>query len=124
MKSLKDIHKELTTYFNDMGYDTPKTLLNELKLHIAEDKEVEMKAQMAHIYHFASDALLKLGRDKLTGSGLIVQITCLGGKEGCTPFCVSDGFSDTTINALLDDIQYSYDKEVSWKPTTKRKGIK
>lgn len=71
-------------------------------------------------YNIASQGLLKLGRDNLLGSGVIVTIHSLSGKELVEPICFKDGFSHRTVNSLLDDIQYSYDFTVSFKPTLTR----
>lgn len=71
-------------------------------------------------YHIASINLLKLGRAHLLGSGLILSIHHLNGKEAIEPVCIKDGMSSKSINSLLDDIQYSFDLAVSFTPTKDR----
>lgn len=80
----------------------------------------QYKASLIHTYHFAGGELLKCGKDRLLGSGLIVEIKDLNGKQRVMPFMVKDGLSSTTINSLLDDMQASFDSAIEFKPVTKR----
>jgi len=123
MRSLKEIHKALAQFF-DHEDEAPEAILNDLLLHVKDRKDVELGSQLAYIYHYASQEILRLDRDRLMASGVVIQMHHIGGKEACPPFLAKYGLSDETINALLDDIQYSYDKSVEFKPTVKRKVIK
>ncbi|QCQ61896.1 hypothetical protein Barba19A_gp056 [Rheinheimera phage vB_RspM_Barba19A] len=80
----------------------------------------QYKASLIHTYHFAGAELLKCNIDRFTGSGLIVTIKSLSGKELVMPFMVKDGLSNTTINTLLDDMQRSFDSGIEFKPVQKR----
>lgn len=124
MRSLKEIHKALVDIFEYHEDGPPEAVLNDLLLHVKERANVELGSQLTFNYHYASMEVLKLDRDRLMASGVVMHLYHIGGKEVCPPFLVKDGFSDKTINALLDDIQYSYDRSVEFKPTTKRRGAK
>jgi len=124
MRSLKEIHKALVDIFKYHEDGPPEAVLNDLLLHVKERANVELDSQLTFNYHYASTRVLKLDRDRLMASGIVMQMYHIGGREVCPPFFIKDGLSDETINALLDDIQYSYDRSVEFKPTTKRKEIK
>lgn len=81
-----------------------------------ERKLMESQAQAANIYHFAKSRLLSANRDKIMGSGVIVRLSYLGGKDVCDPFMIKDGFSDETIKALIADMVYSYERAIEFKP--------
>jgi hypothetical protein len=81
-----------------------------------EHEVLELKAQLAFTYHFASEAVGKLSTKSYMGSGVLVCLYKLGGNEACLPFVVRDGFSDTTINALKGDIVRSYELATMFKP--------
>jgi hypothetical protein len=76
---------------------------------------MELKAQLASTYHFADATLNKAGA--LMGSGVLVQLTALGGRELTVPFVIRDGFSAETIAALRADINRSYDLATLYKPS-------
>lgn len=80
----------------------------------------QYKASLIHTYHFAGNELLKCGRDRLLGSGLIVEIKNLDGKQRVMPFMIKGGLSVATINSLLDDMQSTFDSAIEFKPVTKR----
>ena len=81
-----------------------------------EHEIVELKAQLAHTYHFASIKIKKLDEARLMGSGVLVKLHYLGGKEACLPFVIKDGFSEGTITALLEDVKKSYQLSTMYKP--------
>ena len=80
----------------------------------------EFKSSSACSYHFAGNELLKLNRDRYMASGVIMTISDIKGKELMQQVCFKDGLSNESINALLEDMQYSYDRAVEFKPMTKR----
>ena len=93
----------------------------ELKLKLDLIGKVDQyKASLIHTYHFAGNELLKCGNDRYMASGLIVEIKNLSGKAVVMPFMVKDGLSNETINALLDDMQRSFNSSVEFKPVEKR----
>jgi hypothetical protein len=83
----------------------------------AKDREIlELKAQLAHVYHFAKSTIDKAGNKHMTGSGVLLQITALGGREIVLPVMIKDGLSEETINALKSDIVRSYELATLFKP--------
>lgn len=83
---------------------------------------LELKAQLSSTYHFA-DATLNKARKAggaLMASGVLVQLTALGGRELTVPFVIRDGFSDATIDAIREDINRSYAMSVEFKPKAAR----
>lgn len=89
----------------------------DLRIAELERKNRELEGQMAHVYHFAEIGLVKATRDNTFGSGVLVTMAYLGGREVCHPFMLKDGLSDATIAALCDDLAYSYNKTMEFKPT-------
>lgn len=80
----------------------------------------ESDSSQIHNYHFASNQLLKCGYQKLTGSALIISVYDLKGNVLIKPISISDGFSNATINNMLDDLQRTYDRRIELKPTETR----
>ena len=76
----------------------------------------ELKAQLAHTNHFAAEELKKLGPDRVMGGGIIVEMATLGGRVTVGPFCIRDGFSKETIDALIADLVRSYNQVVIFSP--------
>jgi hypothetical protein len=79
-------------------------------------KILELEAQLVHVYHFADQALVKAGNAHMMGSGVILQLTALGGREICKPVCIRDGLSDATIAALRADLARSFNAAAAFKP--------
>lgn len=78
-------------------------------------KVLELESQLASSYHFAAADLHKAG-PALMASGVLVQLTALGGRELTRPFVVLDGLSDVTIAALRADISRSFETATAFKP--------
>lgn len=78
-------------------------------------KVIELEAQLACTYHFASATLDKAG-DALTASGCLVRLHALGGRELIPPVLIRDGLSAETIAALRADIVRSYAGAVALRP--------
>lgn len=76
----------------------------------------ELKAQLAHVYHFASAELHKAGTDRMMGSGVLLQLHANGGRELILPVMIKDGLSADTIEALQRDLARSYELAVAFKP--------
>ena len=81
-----------------------------------ERKNRELEAQLAYVYHYAKHGIAKTDRSQMTGSGIVVQLHWLGGKEVCPAFLMKDGFSKATIEALTEDLKFSYERAVEFKP--------
>lgn len=80
-------------------------------------KLAEAEAAQAHIYHFAKAFIqANTTRAKMMGSGIVVRLNYLGGKEVCSPFMLKNGFSDELIAALVADMQYSFANAIEFKP--------
>ena len=78
-------------------------------------KVLELTAQLASTYHFADATLDKAG-DSLMGSGALLQLSALGGRELINPVVIRDGLSPETIAALRKDILRSYEGATMFKP--------
>lgn len=79
-------------------------------------KVLELTAQLASTYHFADVTLKKAGMDQLGGSGVLLQLTALGGRELVVPVVILDGLSPETIAALHKDILRSHELATIFKP--------
>ena len=85
---------------------------------IAELEEELEEAKAYHIYrhHFASKALDKFSTDKLMGSGVVLSLTLIGGKELFEPVMICNGLSKETIAALKADLVRSFNYATEMKP--------
>jgi len=80
-----------------------------------ERKLKEAQACQIHTHHFASAELDRFGIDKMMGSGVILELSALGGRA-LTPVMISDGLSAETIAAIKADLVRSYNKKTEFKP--------
>lgn len=81
-----------------------------------ERKVRELESQLVHQYHSANRSIEKAGIKMLTGSGAVISIVALGGREIIAPVCIRDGLSPETIAALKADFARSYDLATMFKP--------
>lgn len=81
-----------------------------------ERKLVEALAGQAHLYHFSERELGKANVKQLMGSGVVITLTVLGGRELISPTLIRDGLSDELIAALRADFVRSYDLATLFKP--------
>lgn len=81
-----------------------------------ERENAELRAQMTSTYVFAAKDLTKTGTDTLMGSGVLVRLTALGGRDLVPPFVIRDGLHPDTIGALRADVVRSYEAALSIKP--------
>lgn len=81
-----------------------------------ERKLREAEAGQAHVYHFASQTIDKASTNSLMGSGVIITLTVLGGREIFDPVMIRNGLSKETIEALKADFLRSYESAVEFKP--------
>jgi len=79
-----------------------------------EREVLELKAQMANTYAAASKRLSKC--ENLIGSGVILRLEALGGKEIIPPVYIVDGLSEAAINALRNEVIRSYNEVTYIKP--------
>lgn len=81
-----------------------------------ERKLEEALAGQAHVYHFADGAIDKASTDHLMGSGVMLTLTVLGGREIFKPVLIRGGLSKETIAALKADFRRSYADATTFKP--------
>lgn len=79
-------------------------------------KVAELESQLVHLHHFADATISKAGTSHMMGSGVIVSLTALGGRQIIEPIMIRDGLSDETIAALRADIVRSYATATAFKP--------
>lgn len=81
-----------------------------------ERKLQEALAARVQNYCFSSVALDQASKDYLMGSGVILTLTAIGGRNICEPVLIMDGLSNETITALRADLCRSYKVAVELKP--------
>lgn len=81
-----------------------------------ERKIAELEAQLVHRLAFGIKTIHKAGSDHLKGSGVVLSLTLLGGKEVMEPVMIRDGLSPETIAALKADIVRSFEVATLFKP--------
>lgn len=91
-------------------------MIKKLTRQEMERKIRELEAQLTHRCHFAARTIDKAGIKSLTGSGVILSLVTLGGREIIEPVCIRDGLSDETIAALKADFVRSYEIATMFKP--------
>lgn len=77
---------------------------------------LELKAQMAAAYASASREIGKAGTDTMMASGVLMQLTALGGREIIQPVVIRDGLSTETIEAIKKDMARSFGLATASKP--------
>lgn len=84
---------------------------------------LELTAQLAHVYQFANTEIDRASTKHRMASGVLLQLTAIGGKEIINPVMIKDGLSDATIAAIRADLKRSYDLAVTFA-VTEPKGSK
>lgn len=79
-------------------------------------KILELEAGYASTYHFADATIGKASTDHLMASGVVLQLTTLGGRQIINPVLIKDGLSPETIAAIRKDIVRSYELATMFKP--------
>jgi hypothetical protein len=77
-------------------------------------KILELESQLAHRYHFANQTIDKCSTKHLMASGVLLQLTGVGGKELINPVMIKDGLSTETIEAIKKDLKRSYDLAIMY----------
>lgn len=95
---------------------TDKKQTKSQRIATLERQLIEAKAGQSHVYHSAESAVNKIGTNQLTGSGVVLTLTVLGGREVCAPVLIRDGLSDELIAALKADFKRSFDLATLYKP--------
>lgn len=78
-------------------------------------KILELEAQLSSAYHFANATIDKTSVNHLMASGVLLQLTGIGGKELIKPVMILDGLSLETIAAIKADLKRSYDLVTMFK---------
>lgn len=81
-----------------------------------ERKLKEALAGQTHVYMHACEGVSKAGRDRFMGSGVVITLTALGGRELIPPTLLRDGLSDELIEALIKNFHYGYEMSTLYKP--------
>ena len=76
----------------------------------------ELLAGQVHQYHYAEKEVEKASIDHIMGSGVILELTVLGGRELVKPVLIRDGLSKETIEAIQADLCRSYELATTFKP--------
>ena len=79
-------------------------------------KAKELEAQMAHKYYYAHAQIDKVSTDRLMASGVMLELTFLGGEQAIPPVVVKDGLSNETIEAIKKDLRRSFHRAIEFKP--------
>lgn len=74
-----------------------------------ERKILELEALQPHRLAFGQTEIDKASVDRLMGSGVILSLTVLGGKQVLEPVCIRDGLSKETIAAIKADMHRSFE---------------
>lgn len=98
-----------------MGSNETARAKRKARLRTLERQVRELEAQLASTYYFASRRLPEAA--ELHGSGVVVQMHAIGGREVLPPVCIRDGLSPETVAALLADLRRSYDAATRLKPS-------
>jgi len=98
-----------------MSVQTKKQIRRDERNKLIRENE-ELKAQLVHTYHFASQELDKLGTDRMMGSAVILSLKSLGGLKTCGPVAIRGGLSKETIEAIKADLKRSYEEAIEFKP--------
>ena len=81
-----------------------------------ERQLTEAKAAQVHNYHFADANVGKAVTEKMMGSGVILTITALGGREIVEPVMILNGLSQETVAALRADFRRAFKYATELKP--------
>ena len=81
-----------------------------------ERQLMEAKAAQVHNYHFADASIGAISTERMVGSGVILHITALGGKEIIGPVMIPGGLSPETIEALRADFRRGFIDATAFKP--------
>jgi hypothetical protein len=82
-------------------------------------KILELESQLAFGYRSACTDIDKASDKHMMASGVLLQLTALGGREIIRPVVIRDGLSSETIEAIKKDLVRSYDLTVMFKPVIK-----
>ncbi len=84
-----------------------------------ETRLAEALAGQAFVYAPASQDLSKASTNDMMGSGVVLRLHALGGREIISPVLIRDGLSLETIAALKADLVRSYELSMHCAPKVK-----
>lgn len=82
-----------------------------------ERQILELESQLAHRYQFANAEIDRASTAHRMASGVLLQLSAIGGKDIINPVMIKDGLSDATIAAIRTDLKRSYDLAVTYAVT-------
>ena len=74
---------------------------------------LEAQASTVLAHKFGHEDMKKCSTDNLMASGVLIQLTGIGGKQLVNPILIRDGLSAETIAAIRNDIKRSSDLNTS-----------
>ena len=74
---------------------------------------LELESQMAFTFVMALNGIKQATESRYMASGILLQLTAIGGKEIIPPTMIKDGFKPETIEAIAAEIQKSSDLTVA-----------
>ena len=81
------------------------------RIAVLERQLKEALAGQTHRLRFAEMNINRANINKVKGSGIILELSFLGGQEVFAPVLIRDGLSDETIKALKGDFDRSFTLE-------------
>lgn len=81
-----------------------------------ERKLLEAEALQIHRCHFADAYRAAIEPGSFMGSGVVLQLSAIGGREIFKPVIIKDGLSPETIEAIRADLRRSYELLTEFKP--------
>ena len=78
-----------------------------------ERQIVELKGQLASSYYFATQSIDK--SSNIAGSGVLLELSCLGGRKIIDPVVIVGGLSKETVEAIKVDLKRSFDYAIEFK---------
>lgn len=96
-----------------------KKLAMQNQIATLERKLFEARASYASTYGAAFDAIPKAGSDYM-GSGVVLQISAIGGKEVLPAVMIRDGLSAATVKAIQEDLRRSFELATLVNPAMAR----
>jgi hypothetical protein len=96
------------------GIIVTKIEMQALEIERLKRREMELVAQLTSTYSIAAVEIEKASVSHCTGSGVLLRIFALGGREIIAPVVIRDGLSLETIGCLIADIKRSHALAISY----------
>jgi hypothetical protein len=98
---------------------TDKLLTTKEQANYWERKYLESEAGSLHKLGHAYSNILA-NNERMGMSAVVVSLTALGGREILPPFCIYDGLSKETCEAIKNDIERTVRRLIAYLPTALR----